>query len=135
MRLSFGRRLRARTAGRGGPALGTLAVAILALGCSTQGSQGDPRQGEIRFAEVGCNGCHLVNGVGGMIGPDLTHVASKPPPDPNRWRSSVEYLRESIVDPPAYLVPGFPADMPSAERLGLTQQDVDDLVAYLSGLR
>lgn len=109
-----------------------MAAAILTSGCSEQEERkGDPRRGEQRFAEAGCNGCHLVHGVGGMIGPDLTHVATNPLRDPGRWPSLDAYLRESILDPLAYVVEGFPPDMPPAEKLGLTQRDVEDLVAYL----
>lgn len=92
---------------------------------------GDAARGAKRFGEVGCNGCHLVNGVGGMIGPDLTGVASRPQREPGRWPSVATYLEESIRNPQAYLVKGFPPDMPSAEKLKLTDRDVRDLVAYL----
>jgi len=93
--------------------------------------QGDPARGERRFAEIGCNGCHLVNGVGGMVGPDLAGVASRPLRERARWASVAVYLSESIRQPRTYVVPGFPPDMPSSEKLKLTDRDVRDLVAYL----
>jgi mono/diheme cytochrome c family protein len=70
-----------------------------------------------------------------MVGPDLSQVGSRPPPDPGRWGSVSEYLRESIREPRAYLVPGYPADMPAATTLKLSGEDVEDLVAYLLTLR
>lgn len=110
-------------------------AAVLASACSSAAPQGDPERGRMRFAEVGCNGCHMVEGVGGMIGPDLSGIASAPLREPDRWPSVEAYLRESIVEPQAYLVPRYPPDMPTAERLGLSDQDIDDLVGYLLTLR
>jgi mono/diheme cytochrome c family protein len=63
--------------------------------------QGDPARGEQRFAEIGCNGCHTVAGVGGMVGPDLTHVGSAPPRERGRWSSARAYIEESIRQPQA----------------------------------
>jgi cytochrome c oxidase subunit 2 len=100
-----------------------------------QADRGDPARGEQRFAEIGCNGCHTVAGVGGMVGPDLTRIASAPLRERGRWTTTRAYIEESIREPQAYLVPGYPADMPSASRLGLTGRDLSDLVAYLLTLR
>ena len=58
--------------------------------------RGDGRQGEAVFRERGCNGCHLVRGEGGIKGPDLSFIGS---------RSSVEHIRESILDPNAQVPP------------------------------
>jgi mono/diheme cytochrome c family protein len=70
-----------------------------------------------------------------MVGPDLSKVGSRPPPDPGRWGSVSEYLRESIREPGAFLVPGYPGDMPAATTLRLSDRDVEDLLAYLLTLR
>ena len=114
-------------------------VLILLLGMSAcapgQAKQGDPARGEQRFGEIGCNGCHMVAGVGGMVGPDLTHIASAPLPERGRWSSVSAYLEESIREPQAYLVPGYPGDMPSGAKLELSDDDLRDLVAYLLTLR
>ncbi len=87
------------------------------------------------FAEIGCNGCHTVAGVGGMVGPDLTRIASAPPRDRGRWSTTRAYIEESIREPQAYLVPGYPGDMPSGSKLGLTAQDLRDITAYLLTLQ
>ncbi len=127
---------------------GGLPAACLALalaGGFGQGSpaakaRGDAGRGERLFGEAGCGGCHLVRGVGGRVGPDLTRVGSlnleKERPT-GGWPDLERYLRESITDPNAYIVPGFekPSRMPSAEVLGLTDRELDDLIAYLLSLR
>jgi hypothetical protein len=45
--------------------------------------------------------------------------------------SAVEYLRQSIVDPSAYVVEGFDDIMPKGYRILLSEEDIDDLVALL----
>jgi quinoprotein glucose dehydrogenase len=48
--------------------------------------------------EAQCVRCHKVNGTGGDVGPDLSHVAAQKPR---------EYLLESIVLPNKQIAPGF----------------------------
>jgi hypothetical protein len=49
-----------------------------------------------------------------------------------RGVSAQAYIRESIVTPDRYLVPGFQAGlMPQTYNERLTQGQTDDLVAYL----
>lgn len=134
----------ARHPSRGLAGLG-LVLALGLGGATGQGVSagrggGDAGRGERLFGEAGCNGCHTVRGTGGQVGPDLTRVASldlETQRPAGRWSHVEVYLRESIEAPGAYSVPGFerPSRMPSAEVLGLTEQEVDDLVAYLLSLR
>ncbi len=106
-------------------------LALVSACSSIRMGRGDAERGGTRFGEIGCNGCHLVNGVGGMVGPDLTGIAARPLRAHRRWASVRAYLEESIRQPRAYLVPDYPPDMPSADSLKLTDGDVEDLVAYL----
>ncbi|MDR7521165.1 MAG: cytochrome c [Armatimonadota bacterium] len=123
-----------------------LAVLLAAVGCSrgsgpgpqagTPQVRGDPERGEQLFGEKGCIGCHTVGGVGGQVGPNLTEVGRRDlaRERPGRtWPDVSAYIRESIKDPQAYIVPGFPnpSPMPSAEVFFLSERDIDDLVAYL----
>lgn len=49
---------------------------------------------------------------------------------------AVEYIRTSIVDPSAYVVPGFPDMlMPHSYAEIFTEEEIDDLVAYLLTLQ
>ena len=99
-------------------------------------SRGDAARGEELFGEKGCNGCHQVNGIGGQVGPDLSRVfkldLAKDRPGQKHEKIS-DYVRESLKDPQAYVVPGFPkpSPMPSADVFALSEQDIDDLIAYL----
>jgi mono/diheme cytochrome c family protein len=99
--------------------------------------RGDPERGEKLFGRTGCNGCHTISGVGGQVGPDLTRVfeldLAKDRPgqkQPNVRDNVRDYVRQCIEDPQAYIVPEFPqpSPMPTFE---LSEQDVDDLIAYL----
>jgi putative heme-binding domain-containing protein len=67
-------------------------------GSETEVPRGDARHGEALFREKGCSGCHLARGEGGIQGPDLSYVGS---------RSSVEHIRESILDPNADVAPEY----------------------------
>lgn len=54
---------------------------------------GAPQRGDQIFhTKGGCTQCHMINGQGGVFGPDLSDVGR---------RRSADYLRRSIVDPSA----------------------------------
>jgi mono/diheme cytochrome c family protein len=51
-------------------------------------------------------------------------------------QSAEEYLHESVVEPNAYVVEGFPANvMPTNYGSQLTDQQITDLVAYMLTLK
>jgi mono/diheme cytochrome c family protein len=104
-----------------------------ASGQESAADLGDPESGEKLFGRTGCNGCHTVSGVGGQVGPELTGVFELDLANdrPGQTQPNIrDYVRESIKDPQAYIVPGFPepSPMPAFE---LSEQDIDDLIAYL----
>ncbi len=80
------------------------------------GATGDPARGARLYAEHGCAACHTP-GVG--LGPELTHAGGI------HWPG---YLRRAILEPAAFLVPGYAAIMPPPS---LRPDEVEDLVAYL----
>lgn len=95
----------------------------------------NPDVGKRLLVEKGCGACHTIAGVAGMegkVGPELTHVATnaagrKPGMD------AEAYLRESIQEPAAFTVPGFPAGV--MPKLPMSDQELASIVAYLMTLK
>jgi cytochrome c oxidase cbb3-type subunit III len=58
---------------------------------------GNAERGAAQYARLGCSSCHIVNGQGGGIGPELTIIG--------RLRGA-EYLRQAVVEPGAALPVG-----------------------------
>lgn len=72
------------------------------------------------YAKAGCAACHSVNGKGGTVGPDLTHIGS---------RRDAAWLTRFLSDPQA-VRPGILMPKPD-----VTDQELRDLVDYLSTLK
>ncbi len=100
---------------------------LVSLKGSEEELQAKIKEGEKLFrTRGGCIGCHQVNGEGGFVGPDLTGVGSI---------YSEEYLRESIVNPNALVVKGYPRSiMPLIFGKVLSEREINSLVAYLKSL-
>jgi cytochrome c len=113
-----------------------LGVLVAACGSGAQQPSAVPTEaqpGQQLLSQKGCGTCHTIPGVAGangVIGPNLAGVASRPtiadgavpnkgPADLQRW----------ILDPPA-VKPGTP--MP---KLGLTEQEAQEIVVYLETLK
>jgi putative heme-binding domain-containing protein len=58
------------------------------------GPGGDTAAGARVFRTSGCANCHRIAGTGGRLGPDLSNIGQI---------RSADYLRQSIVDPAAYV--------------------------------
>jgi len=61
-------------------------------------SAGDTQRGAALYESNRCNGCHVVNGAGGILGPELTSIGARRGPP---------YLREALVTPEATHPPGY----------------------------
>jgi cytochrome c oxidase cbb3-type subunit III len=59
---------------------------------------GNAERGAAVYQSIGCGSCHVVEGRGGILGPELTGIGGR--------RGSV-YLREAIVKPAASHPPGY----------------------------
>ena len=125
-------------------------MALVAAGCGSKGvvaptpqtvvgslptatgvAKGDAAAGKQLYTSNGCGGCHTFKAAGsaGKVGPDLDKLAA----DATKANkgSLAEYAAESIKNPSAYVVPGFPDGvMPSFA--SLSDQQVADLVAFLT---
>jgi nitric oxide reductase subunit C len=107
---------------------------------------GDPANGEKLFNKLPCSSCHDDTHPfpGGVVCPNLGNIATeaarivKSPDYHGQATDAAGYIRESIVNPNAYIVPGdnyHSADGQSAMEKDfaqiLTPSQIDDLVAYL----
>jgi ferredoxin len=100
----------------------------------------DPRAGEKLYNEsslgtnTSCRICHSLEPDENLVGPSFFGIASRAAiriPGV----SAEEYLRQSIHDPDAYVVEGYPSGLmvPNLEDT-LTEAQIDDLVAFLMTL-
>lgn len=89
------------------------------------------------FVAAGCGGCHQLSraGTNGRIGPSLDDLAASARRYGRaRGETPEQYVRESIVRPDAFVVPGFRRGiMPSGYDKRLTRQQIDALVRFLLG--
>ena len=85
--------------------------------------------------QPGCITCHSLEADTIIIGPSVAGIASRAG-NMVAGLSAEEYLRQSIVDPNIFLVPGFPKDtMPPVWEQRLSEQQVNELVAYMMELK
>ena len=110
------------------------------------GAEDPIAKGEALFRTVtpACNACHSIAPGVNLAGPTLAGLATRAEqvmgsPDYKGSADSVEaYIRESIAQPSAYLYPGdmFSAGgtsfMPATYAESLTEEQLDQLVAYLA---
>ncbi len=122
---------------RKGALMAILAASAVAASCGEQPPATDPvARGRQVYAAQGCASCHepgLLN-FWRPVGPPLTHIGTvaetRVPGVP-----AGEYIRQSVVDPGAFVVPGYPDSMPRGLGTRISPADLDALVAYLESLR
>lgn len=108
-------------------------------GGAAGGATGDPKAGETLFtsatigANPGCKTCHTIDGTK-LVGPSLqgigTRAATRVP-----GQSAEEYIKTSILDPNAFVVEGFASGVMPSFKPVLSDQQLNDLVAYLMTLK
>jgi cytochrome c oxidase subunit II len=84
------------------------------------------------FVDNGCDGCHTFKpaGANGTVGPDLDNLREAAQ---KAGQPLDEFIRQSIVDPNAYIAPGYPKGVMPETFSSLPKQQLDALVQYLSG--
>ncbi len=88
--------------------------------------------GKAVFSNNGCASCHTFKAAGatGKVGPDL----DKLPQEAQRAGKPLEqFIRESIVNPNAYVEPGFPKNLMPGTFASLPKPQLDALVTFLAG--
>lgn len=115
----------------------SLLILLLVAACGGTTAAGDATKGEELFNQTmigdgpGCSTCHLLEPDTVKIGPSLYGVAT-------RAETRVEgldaeaYLRQSILEPNAYGVLGFPYNVMYQDFADqISEDELNDLVAYL----
>lgn len=123
-----------------------IALLIMEPITTSTAATGDPKRGERLFATLPCVSCHDVTKPwpGGDICPNLGNIATeaarivKLREYRGKAKTAADYIRESVVDPNAYIVPGAAyraangqSVMPKDFGATLSGAQIDDLVAYL----
>ncbi|MBI4391672.1 MAG: cytochrome c [candidate division NC10 bacterium] len=101
----------------------------------TLGPEALAQAGErIFFGKGACSVCHTIHQAGGR-GPDLMGVGARAATR-KPGMSGTAYLVESLVNPTAFVVPGYPPIMPPATRppVGLNRTELLAVIAYLQSL-
>jgi hypothetical protein len=82
-----------------------------------------------------CLTCHTIGKTGALRFPDLGGIGATAK-SRVAGLSDVEYLAQSLYEPMAFVVPGFPPAMPPVHQppIGLTDQEILCVIAALQGL-
>lgn len=115
-------------------------LVLSACGGSGNGESDAVKAGKDLFAqsiigtEAGCSTCHSLEPGVTIVGPSLASIGSEAG-TMVPGMSAEDYLRQSILEPDAYVTEGFPAGtMPQVWGNVLSTEQVNDLVAYLKTL-
>lgn len=108
---------------------------------------GNAANGKVIFNEPviangpGCATCHSIEPGKVIVGPALNRIGTLAPEVIQRpgykgmAENAADYLRESIVNPDAYVEDGFSPGVMPKNYTDMPEQEVDDLVAYLLTLK
>lgn len=119
------------------------ACLVLAAACGDPaiGSTTDLTEGDELFAATvlgnrpGCITCHSLEPGVNLVGPSMAGIGAVAG-DRVDGMDAETYLRQSIVEPNAYIVEGYEDDvMPGDYVLHLTDAQIEALVGYMEGLR
>jgi cytochrome c oxidase subunit II len=94
---------------------------------------GAPGQaGKAVFANNGCAACHTFTPAGatGKVGPDLDKLQAEAQ---KAGQPLQDFVRQSIVDPNAYIEPGFQPNIMPQSFKSLPKDQLDALVQFLTG--
>jgi cytochrome c553 len=109
-------------------------AAIVAIACEEPPATEPYARGRQLYRQLDCGRCHVIDGDGGRLGPDLSHIGTTGATR-DAAVSAEDYIRASILTPGAYVVPGYNDVMPRGLARRLSDSDLDALVLYLSSHR
>ncbi|HLX21057.1 MAG TPA: c-type cytochrome [Gaiellaceae bacterium] len=111
----------------------TTSATTTAAATTTASSGASAAAAKAVFTNGGCAACHTFKPAGatGKIGPDLD---TAPAVDAKKDNMALDaFIKQSIVDPNAYISPGFPKNvMPGNFASSLGAAKVDELVSYIA---
>lgn len=88
-------------------------------------------RGQQVYLDMGCGGCHTIDGLtSGTTGPNHNTIGTTAATRVE-GQSAEEYIRQSILDPSAYVVQGFEDLMIKTYSVMISPSEMDDLVAFL----
>lgn len=114
-----------------------LLVLFFIVACSSE--QDAQQQGEQLFNKthlgknkvIGCVLCHSIKPDQVIVGPSLAGLSVRAP-HLVAGQSAAEYIKNSIINPDAFVVGGYlPGTMYAHYRQELSKSEIDALVAYL----
>ena len=105
-----------------------------AVARAAEAAETDPMtRGRQVFNQNGCNACHVLGdaGAAGLVGPALDQLGAEAG-EIVPGQTGLEYIHAAIVDPNAYVVEGYPANvMPANYGATISEADLNALVDYL----
>lgn len=122
-----------------------LIVLLVTAGCGSIATppaplvmRGDAQRGEIIFRQgidnaPPCIGCHALAARGFSLGPVMAGVRERAG-QRIEGLDAEAYIRQSILEPTAYIVPGYRNLMYVSYGEHLNEQDLMDLIAFLTSL-
>ncbi len=99
---------------------------------------GDAERGRVIFQSgindaPSCQNCHALSPTAFAFAPDLLNVTERAATRVDGLNAH-DYLMQSILEPTAYIVPGYRNMMYVAYADHLTEQDLADLIAFIESL-
>jgi cytochrome c551/c552 len=99
-----------------------VSISIILTAYSSKANANSSISGASLFKSKGCIACHTINGKGGKVGPNLSHIGSN--------NLSYHWMKEQLADPAAHfrsnIMPSY-GSMPPAK--------IKILVNYLESLK